>query len=160
MEEGLDLLLSERAVIHTMTGMLKGYFQSHPFRQQNLKIFARGRPEFYTLIIPVNSPLKPILQRACSLLQEAGTMDYLLKAWEGKEIPQIGAVEVMVLTAGQVILIFFVVMAFFSCSMIVFCGEIIRKKVYDMKDEDNGHRRGLSNAGLKEKLQKQIQMFY
>lgn len=153
------MLLSERAVIHTMTGMLKGYFQSHPFRQQNLKIFARGRPEFYTLIVPVNSPMKPILQRACSLLQEAGTMDYLLKAWEGKEIPQIGAVEVMVLTAGQVILIFFVVMAFFSCSMVVFCGELIRKKVQEMK-EDPHKRRGFSNAGLKEKLQQQIQMFY
>ena len=68
MEEGLDLLKEERAVIHTFAGMLKGYFKSNPNRQQNLQIFARGRAEFSSVIVPINSPLKPILQAASNAL--------------------------------------------------------------------------------------------
>ena len=67
------------------TGMLKGYFRSNPFRQQNLKTFAKGRATFYSVIVPLNSPLKPILQKASNQLKEAGTMDYLVKTWEGKK---------------------------------------------------------------------------
>ena len=67
-KDGLDLLKEERAVIHTFTGQLKGYFKSHPYHQQNLKIFARGRAEFSALIVPINSPLKPILQAASNAL--------------------------------------------------------------------------------------------
>ena len=61
-----------------------GYFQANPFRQQTLKTFAKGRATFYALIVPINSPLKPILQKASNTLLEAGTMDYLVKVWEGK----------------------------------------------------------------------------
>ena len=64
-------------------------------------------------------------------------MEYLIKAWEGKEIPQIGAVEVMILTVGQVILIFMVILAFSSCSMVVFCGELVHKQLKDMKQDGN-----------------------
>ena len=41
-KEGLDMLQQERAVIHIYSGMLKAYFKSDPFRQQNLKTFAKG----------------------------------------------------------------------------------------------------------------------
>lgn len=135
LKEGLDLLTKERAVIHTMTGMLKGYFRANPFHQQNLKVFARGRAEFYTLIIPFNSPLKPILQKACSELQEAGTMDYLVSVWEGKDIPTVSAVELMILTPGQVILVFCVVALCFSFSFLVFCCEIVHKKMKAVKNQ-------------------------
>lgn len=69
LREGLAMLKRERAVIHTDAGMLKGFFKANPFYSQNLKVFARGRAEFYTLILPFNSPLKPILQKICSQLQ-------------------------------------------------------------------------------------------
>ena len=103
MEEGLNLLREEHAVIHTFTGMLKGYFKSNPYRQQNLKIFARGKAEFSTLIVPINSPLKPILQAASNALTEAGSRDHLLRKWEGAEIPQTttSAIEFTVLTGER-----------------------------------------------------------
>ena len=82
-EEGLDLLLEGQTVMHMGTGMLKGYFQANPFRQQNLKTFARSKATFYALIVSLNSPLKPILQMASNKLLEAGTMDYLVQVWEG-----------------------------------------------------------------------------
>ena len=53
------MMKQERAVIHTFTGMLRGYFKANPFHQQNLKVFAKGRAEFQALIVPINSPLKP-----------------------------------------------------------------------------------------------------
>ena len=137
LQEGLDILLEERAVIHTMTGMLKGYFQANPFRQQSLKVFAYGRAEYYAIIVPTNSPLKPILQMGSSALVEAGTSDYLIKAWEGKGIPQGSLVEVMILTPGQVILIFIVIIFTFSISICVFCFEVGHQKLKDRQEELN-----------------------
>ena len=84
MKEGLDLLLKEQAVIHISDGMLKGYFKSNPFHIQNIKTFAKGRASFYSVIVPVNSPLKPILQKATNQLQQSGTMRKLMGVWMGK----------------------------------------------------------------------------
>ena len=60
-----------------------GYFKANPFHQQDVKTFARQKGSYYALIIPINSPLKPILQKASNTLLEAGTMDYLMKLWIG-----------------------------------------------------------------------------
>ena len=83
-KEGLDLLLKEQAVIHISDGMLKGYFKSNPFHIQNIKTFAKGRASFYSVIVPINSPLKPILQKATNQLQQSGTMRKLMGVWMGK----------------------------------------------------------------------------
>ena len=96
--------------------MLKGFFKANPFRQQKLKVFAKGRANYYALIVPHNSPLKPILQRACTILMENGMLDFLIGTWEGKDIPGNGVVEVMILTAGQIILVFFIIAATFGFS--------------------------------------------
>jgi len=136
-EEGLDLLEEEQAVMHCSEGMLKGYFQANPFRQQTLKTFAKGRATFYALIVPINSPLKPILQKASNTLLEAGTMDYLVKVWEGLDIPDLGAVEIMVLTAGQVVLIFFIIIAWFGMAICVFGCELVHKRVKDSRDHED-----------------------
>ena len=81
--EGLDRLRKGQTVMHMSVGMLKGFFRANPFRQQNIKTFARSRAYFYAIIFPLNSPLKPILQIASNKLLEAGIMDYLIQVWEG-----------------------------------------------------------------------------
>ncbi len=133
LEEGLDILRRERAVIHTLSGMLKGYFQSNPFHHQNLKIFGKGKAKFYSIIVPFNSPLKPILQVATNTFIESGTMDFMLKAWEGKEIPQNSAAEIMILTVGQVILVFVIVFMTFSLSLVVFLCELCHKQIKERR---------------------------
>ena len=75
--------IEEEAVIHASYGQLKGYFQSNPFRRQNLKTFAKSKSVFHNSIVPWNSPLKPILQKASRQLAELGMMDHLVIKWEG-----------------------------------------------------------------------------
>ena len=54
-----------------------------------MKVFARGRAEFETIIVPFNSPLKPILQKTVNDLIEAGIQDAIFKEWEGTGVSQV-----------------------------------------------------------------------
>ena len=72
-----------QSVMHMSTGMLNGFFQANQFHQQYIKTFARSKAVFSAFIVPLNSPLKPILQLAINRVREAGTMNYLKQLWEG-----------------------------------------------------------------------------
>ena len=53
-------------------------------------------PDTASMIVQLNSPLKPILQAAFNFLTEAGIKDtLLLEEWEGSSIPQNYEVETM-----------------------------------------------------------------
>ena len=54
--------------------------------------------------------------------------DTLFNYWVGKSIQQTSGAEVMVLTTGQVILIFLVILATFGCSVFILCCEIGHKR--------------------------------
>ena len=139
-EEGLNMIEKERAVIHIGEGRLMSYFNTNPFHQQKLKVFAKSQPQPQGLIVQLNSPLKPILQAASNALTEAGIKDALLKEWEGVSIPQNAEVDAMVLTNGQLILVFLIILGTFGCSaMILFC-EINHKIVKD-RNNKKGLRR-------------------
>ena len=124
---------NERAVIHIGEGRLTSYFKTNPFHQQKLKVFARSRPQPQGIIVQHNSPLKPILQAAANALTEAGIRAALLKDWEGVSIPQNAEVETMVLTTGQVILVFLVILATFGCCVLILFCEINYRIVINLK---------------------------
>ena len=124
---------NERAVIHIGEGRLMSYFKTNPFHQQKLKVFARSRPQPQGIIVQHNSPLKPILQAAANALTEAGIRAALLKDWEGVSIPQNAEVETMVLTTGQVILVFLVILATFGCCVLILFCEINYRIVINLK---------------------------
>ena len=132
-KEGLDEIQNERAVIQVWSGMLKGYFKSNPFHQQKMKVFARGKVTREQLIVPFNSPLKPILQAASNSLIEAGVTDALLTEWEGKDIAQASGIETMILTPGQVISIFLLIITIFGFSIFILGCEIGIKMILDSK---------------------------
>ena len=133
LEEGLNSMKNERAVIHIGEGRLTSYFKTNPFYQQKLKVFAKSRPIPQGIILQHNSPLKPILQAAANALTEAGIRDALLKDWEGVSIPQNAKIETMVLTTGQVILGFLFILALFGCSILILFCEINHKIVMDLR---------------------------
>jgi hypothetical protein len=124
--------------------MLKGYFKDNPFRQQQLKVFAKGKSEYFNQIFPWNSPLKPILQKATNRFIESGTADYMSKAWEGNDIPSKTAAETMILSAGQVVLVFFIMACTFICAGMVFLCELCHKRIKDhemlKKNSKNGNK--------------------
>ena len=125
-KEGLDLLKNEQAIIHIESGRLKGFFKENPhYTDQNLNTFGRGQTIFTAIIVPINSPLKPIFQKMSNHLIEAGTMDHLKINWEGMEITQIGSSDFTALSVGQVVLIFVIIILFFGFSFFIFLGEIV-----------------------------------
>ena len=133
LEEGLNLMRKERAVIHIGEGTLKSYFRKNPYHQQNLKVFAKSMVQPAGIVVNLNSPLRPILRAASTAMAEAGIKYALLEEWEGKSIPQNDVVETMVLTNGQVILVFVVILFFFGCSMLILFCEINHKMFTDYK---------------------------
>ena len=60
--------------MHISQGILKGYFKSNPFRQQKLKVFAKERPKFDSLILNYNSPLKPMFLKGTIQLIQTGVV--------------------------------------------------------------------------------------
>ena len=133
LEEGLNLIKNERSVIHIGEGDLKSYFKNNPFHQQNLKVFAKSQPQPAGIVVELNSPLTPILRAASTALAEAGIKDALIEEWEGASIPQNAEVETMVLTNGQFILVFLVILFFFGCSILILFCEIKYKIFMDYK---------------------------
>ena len=124
LEEGLSLIKNERTVIHIAEGALKQYFKDNPYHQQKLKVFSKMPPKAGAIIVTPNSPLKPILQAAFNSLTESGIKDALLAEWEGSSIPQNDEVETMVLTNGQMILVFLFILFFFGWSILILFFEI------------------------------------
>ena len=130
LEEGLDMIKKDRAVIYIGEGQLTSYFEKNPFHQQKLKVFAKSQPQPAGIVVELNSPLTPILRAASTTLAEAGIKDALLKEWEGASIQQNAEVETMVLTNGQVILVFSIILSTFGCSILILFCEISHKKIF------------------------------
>ena len=137
-DEGMAKLLEGQNVIHVNYGNLVGFFQANPFSTQRIKVFAKGRAEYFSYILPFNSPLKPILQKGTNLLIESGTVSFLLKLWEGKGIPINPPLDAMVLTPGQVFLIFFIVLLTFGCAGVVLFCEVGWKELTSGKFRHSG----------------------
>ena len=105
--EGLKALQEGQTVIHISERMLKRYFLERPYIQQPIKVFAKAKPEFKTIIVTLNSPLKPIFEFGIRSLMQGGSSDRVLSKWEGPELVEV-PVETMVLNFGQVILGFMI----------------------------------------------------
>ena len=88
-EDGLAKLEEGRNVIHVYEGMLKGFFRTHPYHHQRLKVFATEKPRLDALIFPLNSPVKEVMKLASSRIFESGGAEYLLTKWEGRGVPQV-----------------------------------------------------------------------
>ena len=64
---------------------------------------------------------------------EAGMMDYIGSKWKGQEIPQSQESDLMILSGGQTLLIFLIMVAAFGLSFLIFIFEIINSKLKTVK---------------------------
>ena len=130
-EEGLKALSSGQNVIHLSERMLKRYFLERPYIHQHVKVFAKGSPEFKTIIVTLNSPLKPILELGFRHVMQSGTSYRILSKWEGPDIVEV-PVETMVLNVGQVILCFMIVASLFTIAASFFVLELLWARIKDI----------------------------
>ena len=100
------------------------------------------RPEYYNMIVPWNSHLKPIFNNAIIKLREYGTFDYLVMEWEGKDILSSGGVELYSLSFGQVILAMLIFSSYFGIALLVLGFELIANKLRPKDKHGNQNAKG------------------
>ena len=127
-EEGPSTIQNVENVIHVSYERLVGYFRSNPFVYQKIKVFDKKKGNYNGLIVPLNSPLKPILQKGAVNLIETGAVDHLLKSWVGRGLPVNKESDKMVLSAGQVFLVFGIMLLTIGTVCCILLCEVANKK--------------------------------
>ena len=166
--EGLRRMKDERAVIHTTDRILSYHFVSHP-QEQNIKVFARGYPEFKGPVVAKNSPLKPIMMPTFIKFSERGSIDRLLTLYQGPPL-QAGNPETLVLTIGQTVLGFAMMTVCFIATVLFFVGEFIwancksneskpKQLFRKIKDARYSSKRAKLQKRLLDKIDKQNTMY-
>ena len=87
------------------------------------------------MIVPWNSPLKPIFLSAVIQLRERGTLDYLQKVWEGKDIVSSKGAELYSLSIGQVVLAILIFLSYFGLALVILGIEMIYQKLDTPKNQ-------------------------
>lgn len=136
---GVEMLDEGQIILHAMEGMLRGAYKANPHKFPNLKTFGATRSKYFAVEITKNSPLTPIFRLAVAKTFERGQYDRLSLNWQGNKIPSTGAVEIMILTAGQVFLIFSVLLFLLSVSLIFLALEIIHYKALQLSKAYTGY---------------------
>ena len=127
--EGMNKILMGQFVIYLERGQLLGYIKANPSRNQKLKVFGCSMPDYSSgVIISNNSPLKPILEFVSKKLLESETKDILFKKWFGQTKYKSGGLKTMVLSGGQVILAFIILLSCVSFAFITVILEILYSK--------------------------------
>ena len=127
-EEGMNKIYSGQFVIYLDRGQILGYIKANPDRNQRLKVFGCGQPYSTSVILPKNSPLKPILEFSARKLWESGTYEILIKNWFGETKYQSGGLSTTVLSGGQVILAFVILLSCLSLTIFTFILEVLYSK--------------------------------
>ena len=136
-EEALDKIGKDQAVLHATTVMLRGSYTLNPHSFPNIKTFGAQRSMYSAIIVTKHSPLTPILRRASARIFEKGQYDRLSQYWH-PDIPRGGAklLDSMVLSTGQVFLIFGILIFALFLSTSTLVGEILYSKYKNQNDEE------------------------
>jgi len=111
--------------------MLRGIKNSDPKAVPQIKTFGAEKSSFYNLIFAENSPLVPLFNQAVVSMFQNGQYERTDLKWKGAEIRGSGAVDLLILTPGQVFLIF-AIFCFFLCTamfwlILEWCYNILNK---------------------------------
>ncbi|XP_059095839.1 uncharacterized protein LOC131890503 [Tigriopus californicus] len=107
-EEIMAEARSSQTVFHVFVRHFKGFLGQHPHQKRNLRTFAQGKRQDVGIIFPKNSPLVPIFRLGIQRLRERGSLEFLSQRWEGSMEEGTFPVEVMILSGGQLILVYVV----------------------------------------------------
>ena len=132
----------DRVVIHDLQGAIDTYAKyGKSDTMDHLSIFAKGRTEWYGLIVTENSPLGPMLKHGAKQMHERGVFDYLKAKWLGGEkrcrtLSDISSSN-MVLTFQHVSFIFLVFGSSVALCIVLFLLEIGKR--YFLQEVENSN---------------------
>ena len=122
MEKGLELIKNDQTILHTSDAMLREANRNNPSSFPYVKTISAALSNSYThSIFTKNSPLVPVFYKASIKTFEQGQYERITRFWQGQEI----SVDTMILTGGQVFLIFGVLMLSLMSSFICLFFEIV-----------------------------------
>ena len=126
-EEGLELIKNDQTILHTSDAMLRGAQRRNPSTFPNVKTFEASSTTYSYLIFTKNSPLVPVFSKASLKSFERGQYERVSRYWQGQEISvsSKNSMDTLVLTIGQVFLIFGVLMLSLLSSLVCLVLEII-----------------------------------
>ena len=84
MQEGIERLRNGRTVIHISHESFNSFMNKNPQVSANQRLFIFGEEKDSVnlgMIFTLNSPLKPLFDRAITRLREGGAYDFLKKRW-------------------------------------------------------------------------------
>ena len=117
-KEGFEKLEKGQIVLHATSGILRGAIKSDPKSAPEIMTFGAKKSTYYNAVFTKDSPLVPIFMKAVTQTFENGQYDHIALNWQGGEIISSGTVDLMVLSPGQVFLIFGVLMSMLTCCLI------------------------------------------
>ena len=126
-EKGLELIKNDRTILYTSDAFLRGANRRNPSNFPYVKTLSAGTSSFTNLIFTKNSPLVPVFSKASIKTFEQGQYERITRFWQGQEISALSknSVDTMILTSGQVFLIFGVLMLSLMSSLVCLLLEII-----------------------------------
>ena len=125
---GFEELKKGQTVMFALLDVLRGAYQEDPKSMQGIKFFGVSRSEYFQIIFTKNSPLVPLFNQATMRLFENGQFLRTDFKWQGSKIKDEGAVDLLILTTGQVFLIYAILAFFLGLSIIFLTFECCYKK--------------------------------
>ena len=126
---GFEELKKGQIVMFIQTDVLRGAYYEDPKSMQGIKLFGVSRSEYFKLIFTKNSPLVPLFNQATTRLFENGQFLRTDFKWKGNKIKDEGVVDILILTSGQVFLIYAILAFFLGLSIIFLTFECCYKKI-------------------------------
>ena len=72
-------------------------------------------------------------------------MDYIGTKWKGQQIPKSQESDLMILSGGQTIVIFLIMVSAFGLAFLIFIFELINVELKNLKKRWNSHNERLQN---------------
>lgn len=116
--------------MHAIEGNLRGEYNDAPHLFPNLRTFGAARTKYFALELTKNSPLTPLFKMAALQTFENAVYHRLLILWIGAPITYKREDELTVLSAGQVFMIFSLLILLLGIAFIILIMEMIASKLW------------------------------
>ena len=127
-DEGLEMIATDRKIMHVRALQLRGFLAANPFFDMSLSLFGRERPYYGGVILNKNSPLTPLINTGLRRVMEGASGRKLMNKWLGHKLKNSRQSDGRALGLGQVSGGLFFIIFGLTLSCILLSLEITIKK--------------------------------